>query len=245
MEKRWIDRAFLAIVGVSLVVAGCGDDDGGTGPGTGPTAISFPLRVDNTWVYEVTETTLAVSARMDTSRIIGTQDVDGGTYYVLHDSGDDETEGTLIRQDGQDILVIPPMDASDGDPGAEWLNRVFEDNLPFKFADLDAPSGATWTIIEADTSFDVGGKTQTVQVSIIGRSFGRGSVSVPAGDYDDVYSGGVDGTLTIGSQAVPITDQLIWVADGIGLVKQITQDVGTGEGETVTERSELTSFELQ
>jgi hypothetical protein len=238
----------FVLLGISLISIGCGDDNGtGPGDGTGLDPITFPLAVGNSWVYEaVTETTQVVAAQMDTLRVVGTQDVDGSTYYLLRDTGEGEGEETLVRQEGQDVLVIPPIEEPlGGDPLDEWLSRVLEESAPWKFADLDAPSGANWTIIDADTSIDLGGKTETIRLSFVGSSLGHVSVSVPAGSYSDVYAGEIGGTLTLGTQVMQLTDQTLWIADGVGLVKETNSWVEMEGGPTITETSELTSFQLE
>lgn len=233
---------------VPLVLAGCGGD-GGTGPGGGGSPITFPLTIGNTWFYDASaETTSVATARVDTVRIAATQSVGGRTYYVLEDSGDDGP-GTLIRQDGQDILVIPSFGGpgpGPGDPIQEWLGRALEASLPWKFADMDAASGTSWTLVDADTLVDLGGTVDTLQVSFAASSLGRTSVSVPAGTFTDVYQGQVLGTISFGDQVMQRTNQWLWLGHGVGMLKQRESNTERQDGSaiTITETSELVSYSL-
>ena len=249
MSTRLTARcAVLVLLGIWIIFAACGDDNG-TGPSGGLTPITFPLTIGNTWVHEAVSETLKVAqARMDTSRVVGTEEVEGETFYVLEERSEGETTQILIRQDGQDILVIPPFDdTGNGNPVQRWFRRVIDESLPWKFADLDAASGSSWIIAEAETTIQFGAKADTFRVLATGSSLGRTTISVPAGSFDGVYVGDIEMTVTMGAETSTPTSQTFWVADDVGLVKDVSTEIVEGEFEdvTVTTTSELVSYTVE
>jgi hypothetical protein len=251
MSRRLL-RGFVAVfLGSWIALTACGDDNG-TGPGDGGSgsSITFPLEIGNVWIYEAeTETLKVAQSQMDTSRVVGTEEYEGETYYVVEGGTEGETEQILIRQQGQDIFVVPYLEKKrKDDPFEDWFNRVMEQSFPWKYADLDASSGSTWIIAEAETTMLIGLDVETIEIEIAGSSLGRESISVPAGDYDDVYVGGLTISLAIGEDTMEPSSQRFWIADDIGLVKDEnteTYDIGFGEPATVTNTPELTSYTLE
>ena len=70
---------------------------------------------------------------------------------------------------------------------------------------------------------------------------------VPAGNFSDVYQGEFGGSVYVGDQRVQLMGQTLWAADGVGLVKHLETGTENNDGQeiTITETSELKSFDLQ
>ena len=254
-RRRW-PITCLILLGVGTLTAGCGDDKGVLGPGNGstPSEITLPLAVGNMWIYATdTDTTAMQTAAGDTSRVVGTETSAGETYYVLENVSPAGTERALVRQAGQEILVMPvPEEAKIGDPFQEWMDQVTTASLPWKIADLDAQDGSRWVEIDAASQFVLGGSDVTVRYEVHGASLGRDSVSVPAGDFTDAYRGEFTTRLTLRDPSGVLlsamaSSQEFWVADGVGIIKEVLSSSAEmdGGGYTITKTSELSSYALQ
>jgi hypothetical protein len=231
-----------------LALTACGDDNG-TGPDGGPSSITVPLAIGNTWTYEAASETLKIAqSDIDTSRIVGTADYKGETYFIMEEISEGDTSEILIRQEGQDVFVVPPFaESRKDDPLGDWFSRVIVASLPWKYADMDASSGTSWVVAEAETTMQFGPEEQTVRVVASCSSLGRTSVSVPAGDYNNVYVGELSIEITVGEDTSEPSSQKLWLADGVGLVKnEVTETQGDFGGEiTVKNTSELVSYTLR
>jgi hypothetical protein len=206
------------------------------------------------WVYTTgTDTTATQTTAVDTSRIVGTETRDGVTYYVLESVTPEGTDRALVRQAGQDILVMSAFErAKSEDPFQEWMDQITSASLPWKIADFDAASGSQWAEIDATSQFTLGGSDVAVRYEVHGASLGRGSVSVPAGDYTDAYRGEFTTRLTLRDPSGAMlssmaSSQEYWIADGVGTVKEVlASSVEMDGGDyTMTKTPELSSYALQ
>lgn len=238
------------LAGMLLAAAGCGkDDDGGTGPGGGD-PITFPLTVGNMWTYSATTDSTTRSVDTITMEVVGTDTFGGQTFSAVEETRPDGTETILMRQDGQDFLVVFPFGSDGGrlgDPVESWIDQTLSGTQPWKFADLDAADGATWMLASADTTVDQGGgMTSSISISAMGVSHGRTSVTVPGGTYADAYEGALQLTLSVDGDVQNTASQTIWVADGVGLVKMVQVETSVGRGGTtfLTETREMTSVQV-
>jgi hypothetical protein len=244
-------RRFLLPIAAALVVGACGDDDGGAGPGGSGGAVTYPLAVGNRWTYSGSSDTSRATSHEDTTTVSGTQMFNGQLYYVLTESGSGGGDQTLIRQQGQDLLVVPDFAVgtrlAGGDPLDTWLQSVLDGSLPWKYADFDAPSGSTWSIAQAETVVDFGRVApETVRVNVTGTSRGRTSVTVPAGTFADTYEGALQLSVTSASQPALTLGQTLFVKDGVGLVRSINMepDESSGGSATVTDTDDLTGYQF-
>ncbi|MFH1277194.1 MAG: hypothetical protein ABIK65_02285 [Candidatus Eisenbacteria bacterium] len=232
------------LLSLLLLPAGCGDD-GGTGP-NGAGSITVPIAVGNTWIYSVTTSSKEASTESDTTTIIGTETRYGETWHLFVDRVDAET--TFVRQEGQRLFVVPPFaeegSGKDDDPIGAYFRRVLEASLPWQFADFAVPSGTSWTLVDAETTFVVvqgtGSFEADVEISFRGASRGRTAVTVPAGSYTNAYEGEIRQLVVISTPAGVDSmtgERVIWVMDGVGLVKseETSQDSAGGAIETTTE----------
>ena len=234
-------RSCPLLVLTTLIVS-CGDDDGGTGPGSGSgSPVTFPLAVGNRWIYQENSTLRGGTA--DTSTITGTEIFRGEPYFVM-DESDPDDDGVLLRQAGQDFLVVfrDSSFSRGGDPTDEWLDRQFSATLPWKFADFDAAEDTPWTIVSAETTLTVESVESVIKLSVTGRNLGRESVTVPAGTFSDTYHGQVRFQFSLDDVVQQQSFQDLWVKDGVGLVK--TADEEFGGGVTDSRTSELVSYDL-
>ncbi len=251
----------IAFLGAAIAFGGCGDDDGGTssGNGEGLSEITFPFAIGNEWVFETVEDTVwtATPAFMETLRIVDERMEDGESYYVLHDIPNTDSDEILIRQEGQNIYVIPPFDDDEfmnDNPFEKWMERKMTESLPWKFADLDAPQGASWTELDAESTFVEKDGTYTVHIEARGRSLGRSSLSVPAGDFTDVHGSEIttQTSVTVNTreaqdEVVFSSTQQLWIAADVGLVMNVQTDTDEDDNEddiVVTITAELHSYDL-
>ncbi|MFC1573254.1 hypothetical protein ACFL6M_06615 [Candidatus Eisenbacteria bacterium] len=254
-RKTWpIPWVVLLVVGAFL--AGCSDDDGGVRPSNGSnlSEITVPFAVGNTWVYATdVDTSTIRTAAAETSRVVGTKTSGDETYYVLENVTLDGTERVLVRQAGQDILTTPVVGkAKSQDPFQDWMDQITAASLPWKIADFDAHAGCQWVEIDAQSQFTLGGSDVTVRYEVYGKSHGRCSINVPAGDHSDAYHGEFTTRLTLMDALGEVTSgmalvQQYWIADGVGTVKEVLAGSAEmdGGGYTVTKTSELSEYELQ
>ncbi len=254
-KERW-RFVWVVLLGVTMLTVGCGDDDGGVRPDNGstPSKITVPMAVGNTWIYTTeTNTTAIPTTAVDTSRVVGVETIDGETYYVLENVTPEGTERALVRQAGQDILVMPAFErAKSEDPFQQWMDQITSASLPWKIADFDAASGSQWVEIDATSQFTLGGSDVGVRYEVHGASLGRGSVSAPAGDYTDAYRGEFTTRLTLrdpsGVMLSSMASRLEYsIADGVGTIKEVLASSAEmeGGGYTITKTSELSSYALQ
>jgi len=120
------------------------------------------------WVYTTdTDTSTARALATDTTRVVGTELFDGETWYVLESTTAECTNRSLFRQVGQDLFVMPSMgEAGSQDPFQEWMDQITSASLPWKMADLDAPSGSQWVEIDSSSQFELGGSPVTVRCQL-------------------------------------------------------------------------------
>lgn len=255
MSKRWM-VARVVLLSVAALTAGCSNEKTVAGPDieSTPSEITVPLTVGNMWVYTTDlDTTAVQSSAADTSRIVGTETHGDETYYVLENVTIDGTERSLVRQRGQEILIMPVSEKTMAqDPFQEWMDQITAASMPWKVADLDAPAGSQWVEVDATSQFTLGGSDVTVRYEVRGASLGRVSVSVPTGDYADAYLGEFTTRLTLydpsGLTISGMTSrQKSWIADGVGILKEVYAGSWEvrGEGNTITKTSELIGFELR
>ncbi|MFH1680367.1 MAG: hypothetical protein ABIH26_06955 [Candidatus Eisenbacteria bacterium] len=252
MKRSQRSPALLAALLLPALLAGCGGDKSTEANGGDP--ISFPIAIGTTWVYSVTTSSTDLAAESDTTRIIGTETVDGKTWYVFVDHSSGDT--TLARQEGQSFYVFPSSEdggtGGDENPFVAYLGRVLENSLPWKYADFGAAAGASWTLVEAETTFalDIGGVPYeaSVEVSFRCASGGRTTVSVPAGTYADAYRGEIAQRIVFTTPAGADTvtsESSYWIADGVGVVKRDEVNSDPFEGVTETRTEALESYDLR
>lgn len=254
-REQW-PIAWVVLLGIGTLAVGCGDDDGVLEPGTEstPSEITIPLAVGNMWVYATgTDSTAIQTVGVDTSRVVGTETSGGETYYVLENITPEGADRALVRQGGQDILVLPAFEkAKSQDPFQEWMDQITSASLPWKVADLDAQAGSQWAEIDATSQFTLGGSDVIVRYEVHGVSLGRGLLSVPAGDYTDAYHGEFTTRLTLLDPSGVVLSgmasvQEYWIADSVGTIKEVLASSAEmdGGGYTITKTSELSSYALQ
>jgi hypothetical protein len=254
MEISMKMAALIAAALALVALTGCGDDDNpASSGGDGGAEITFPLAIGNVWVSTITsDTTAARSASTDTTRVFGMEDYAGQTYYALESVTDGVRDTALVRQSGQEVYVVQSFDAGkskgDENPLVEWLTREFEKSMPWKMADFDAGAGTEWTLADAETTFTVDEEETTVRITALASSGGRTSITVPAGEFDDVYLAELEVTLAIGVPPVTltseITSQKLWVADGAGIVKDENVGYEDDNGTKITTTTVLTDYQL-
>ena len=132
------------------------------------------------------------------------------------------------------------------DPFQEWMDQITTASLPWKIADFDAQAGSQWVEINATSQFTLGGSDVTVRYEVHGASLGRGSVSVPVGNYMDVYHGEFTTRLTLLDPSGVVTSGMAsvhqcWIADGVGTIKEVLASSAETEdgGYTITKTSDL------
>ncbi len=213
MKKTRILGATVAAFSVVAVLTRCGGD-GATDPGTEP--YEFPLAVGNQWVYEVTSTAEKASVAPDTTTVVGTATEGGDLWYIFVDHSDGES--TLVRQKGNVVYVEPPTPEFESENAlTTYLLRVIQESRPWKFADFDAAAGASWTLIDAETTFVTTVEDQqyevTFDVDYWAACRGLTDVTAQSGTYSDAYKGEVHQRMVItfpSGADTTTTDMTFW-----------------------------------
>jgi hypothetical protein len=236
----------LLVVATAAFLGGCGDDDGGTSPGSGEPALTFPLTVGTTWYFSTDVSSKCQETYTDTTTVVGTQEFEGAVFAVLQGTTAGLDETILVRQAGNALHVVPPIEIGKiRAPFGEMLAQDLEETFPWKMADFGAASGTSWTLAQLTDTVLVQGVPVQVSYHFEATSMGRGSVSVPAGDYTDAYHGQMTMTMTISNPPLQadLSTQDLWIADGVGVVKQTNIEVlDPYQGTTLTITSVLTAF---
>lgn len=91
---------FLLFLFCTFFIFSCSDED----PTTGENTISFPMTVDDYWIYERSEDQSGnIVTNLDTTRIVGTETI-GNHQYFQFESTNGAIQNYLVR-DSSDYLV--------------------------------------------------------------------------------------------------------------------------------------------
>lgn len=250
MKADWKRTCLLLLLGGPTVLWGCSGDDGGTGPDLGGD-ITLPLAVGNTWYYttRVDTTSGFAAGAPDSATIASTETFDGETYFELDWEVDEDFDALYFRQAGQEVWLVPVF--GEIVPGGSDLEAFLEDlaeTFPWKFADFDAQAGTDWTAADVSGTVvvDVFGELD-VHVTAAGSSLGRGTVQVPAGTYEDAYSGTFRLEYNATGPGFLFTSSATYtmsVAGGVGIVKIQSSAPDLLGGGTITSTSDLTGYSL-
>lgn len=158
--KKWI----IAVLVISVIaIVGCGKEESDEGGGGSGATISnpFPMGVGNWWAYMEYETTTKPDTTHDTTKIIGTADVNGKHTYVMINTENPNDTSYLYEENGyiHELYYSREM--------GRWID--------FKLLKTPLSVGDRWTVhseSDSNTSF-----TQTAE------AVGSENVTVPAGTF--------------------------------------------------------------
>jgi hypothetical protein len=271
-----------ALAVLAAFAAGCGDDgdNGDDNNNGGGSDVTVPLDEGDNWDYTVDQTADGDTDTYPRADVVtDTRVIAGQTYAVVQTISQTpalraatseaiasrfglfapaaDTSEAFLRQSGQKVYQYTEFEISEDFP--EYIRFVLESlnaANPWQVADFASSSGSSWTIVNANDTFETRGGTTEVTVRLTGSNEGRTSVTVPAGTFSDCYRGRLTQLFELEQNQPPlppisVTQTVtsdIYFKDGVGVVKEMSSFTLEQTGQdpiTETTESELTSYDVE
>ncbi len=214
-------KKFVLPVILALIVASCGKQTTEPGGG-GSVSISnpLPLSVGNQWMYINFERGSKPDTTRDTTRIVGTQVVNGHDAYVAVSTDEGDIDTSYVYRDGDYIYIYD----ENGMQGSTLM----------KFLKVPLNTGDSWVVYtESDTLY-----TLTITARILGSS----SITVPAGSFESSAEMEMRSITTYSwnnATYAETTYTYYYIVDNIGIAK--VRDIYQG----IEDISELEDYDLR
>jgi len=200
--KKLIVLALVVMMGVMI---GCGKEEEGEGGAGATLSNPMPLAVGNWWAYINYETAAKPDTTHDTTRIIGTGEVNNRNVYIVVYSANPPETSYVYVEDGyiHEMKWIAEM--------GRWLD--------FKMLKTPLSVGDRWTVYtESDsmTSF-----TQSAE------AVGVENVSVPAGTFSNAIKVKYTTITSVSYSGFTYVDtsyNYVYFADNVGAVKSMDME---------------------
>ena len=202
----------------------------------------FPMAIGNWWLYDVVEVDslgnpIAGTEHQSFTTIVGDTLILNQTWYVMNDSSNQSgtwelEEVNYIRTAGDTIIFL--NDAFDGGNFLEAYMAI-----------LPNPVGTAWMILSIDTFYVEMEDTVRISLDWLGEILDFGSVTVPAGTYEESYELRFDLDLEFSYPETTWIFDLeseVWVGNDVGSLRFLQLPSLTPDGPEPGRLEELTDF---
>ena len=234
--------AFIALI----LLLGCdsSSDSGNGGAGPSEAEVYFPLQIGDWWSYDAVEldsveNAIPGSQYAISSTVVGDTTASSHTYRIIQDSTNQggnwfADERRYFRIEGDTVKSL--MSFFD-DPGV-----AYEVNMAIIPADV----GESWTVLSLDTvMMDSAAGSLDAVLLWTGEVLTKGTVSVPAGTWDDAIHIGYQLNFEISNSDTSILfvmERKVWIAPNIGMVRYYEAAVNGPDGYANGTMEELVNF---
>jgi len=246
----------LVVAGFTLIVSACGGGGGGEsqsltitqpGPGPGDQANYFPVGIGNTWEYQGVQTTNNQGAveYHRSAAVTGTRTVNGVTATVVNVSSslESSTYEEYFYKVGTGLFSYGNSDAND---------KLTPHLVPYAQLLFPVSAGTSFpqyskTGLDSGEDLDRDGISEKVSVSATTTVAGFETVSLAIGTFASavrlVQTTSYTFTLSSNGQSVAATEtDVVYLASGVGIIKQ-TQTISIpATNYTVTTTEELSGY---
>ena len=224
---------------VSAFIAAAGGI-GQTTQGAGDVGNYFPLSQGNSWNYQgkKSESGLPTEIYVNTVNVNGTLAIAGSVATILTSSdsgGDHISEDEYVAKDASSVVYLGNNDRDDSISPAlvPYMSLHFPLHVNSMFQQVN----------ENGLSLDVDGDgiNETMNISSTVSVIGFEHITVAAGSFANTAKVRTEITLAASNGISIVGTQTLWLAPGVGVIKN--QTTATSSGFTITSVEELTSYQ--